>query len=103
MSGSMNTLAQMFMNPREATEFEREEILQKALTMTSYLVEDKAVFIFTPSGYMILEPRKEDPNIIDIDWHPRDVWERIYFWMNKSSLKWLGDFLRKNKDKRSAK
>jgi hypothetical protein len=90
----MNALAQLYMKPRTANEFEREEIMGKAYDFKAFAVRENLVVLLLDDGRLFLEVVKND--VVACDWYPKDKWERVGFWFNKSSLKDLGDRLRKS-------
>lgn len=97
--GTMNALAVLFVQAREADEFEREEILQDASQFIGFAVEGSQVWMLTPKGRVFAEADKEH-KVVHFDFYPKDRFDRIRFWMNTSSVKFLSDLLHSHPERR---
>lgn len=98
---SDRTLIKLFSNPtyldKPINKFDREDLLGDlyANSLSVAILSDKSIAIETPN-YIFLAEVVEDGRIVEFDALSRDrVMIRYNFWMNVSSVKDLGNKLRK--------
>ena len=97
--GSLNALAALFVPARQADEFEREEILNDAAKFLVFSVDGDIVALKTRKGRIFLE-KDEAKKLVWFDYYPAGTADRVRFWMNESSVTFLGDALRQHPERR---
>lgn len=86
---------------REATETEREEILNKLQSFVSFAVENRQTVLKTNEARVLIDTDKEK-SLVYFYYYPNKEWEeRLHFWMNASSVRSLGEELRKHPERRT--
>ena len=97
----VDATAQWFITPNDVSQphqdFEREEILKQVSQFTQFGVHGNVVVMKVPNGRVMMT---RDGDIIWFDAVPRGRWERLRFWMNRPSVRHIGEALRAASEKR---
>jgi hypothetical protein len=103
--GNAYSLAQWFDMPRDCNASHsdeiRERILNEAYQFTAFGVFENEVLLKTPNGRVLCTAKKiQGCSVVEFDWVETRKWARVTFWMNESSVKDLGEKIRKSPEKR---
>lgn len=98
LNGDAFSLARWFQPERYANrpedDFLREEILNDLYHAQAVAVQGDSTLVRTPLGACCIEPHPQQEGLLVFDYVSNERWERTSFWMNRSSVRDLGDVLR---------
>lgn len=98
MSGTSTLLSGWFAAPEMANGPEqdhiRDDILEKCFKCTAWAARGDAVIMRVDGGVVVAQVDQPLKDLVKFDYNQFPQIRRVQFWMNKSSVKDLGDHLR---------